>query len=153
MAYTATDVVSANSSGGLTVGNGFVQGFFGANTLLCTNLAGGSLAGYTPLTITTNVVIFDGLLTVGDPTTNTTVNSTSIITANIYTAALTVGNAITNAVIGAAGLSYGTADPERQGRLHRSERLREHDDHRRGNRWLEYFHKFHRSFHVECYHG
>ena len=45
----------------------------------------------------------------GDPTTNTTVNATSIITANIYTAALTVGNAITNAVIGAAGLSYGTA--------------------------------------------
>ena len=93
----------------MTVGNGFVQGFFGANTLLCTNLAGGSLSGYTPLTITTNVVIFDGLLTVGDPTTNTTVNATSIITANIYTAALTVGNAITNAVIGAAGLSYGTA--------------------------------------------
>jgi hypothetical protein len=107
LAYTATDVVSVNTAGGTTTGNGFVTGYFGANVLFCSNLRGGSLSTPATLNIISNVVFTANLITIGNSTINTIANSTYIQTGNIYTAALTVGNSTANAVIAASGLSYG----------------------------------------------
>ena len=54
----ATDVVTANSvaGGSQTNGNGFVNGIFGANTLVATNLSGGNVAVQQTLNLTSNLV-------------------------------------------------------------------------------------------------
>ena len=49
-------VVIANTTGDMVTGNGFVNGFFGANTLVCTNLRGGDVASSAEMNVTSNVV-------------------------------------------------------------------------------------------------
>lgn len=56
-AFTETVTIKANTAGDLTSGNGFVNGFFGANTLVATTLKGGNVASNTVLTISTNTNI------------------------------------------------------------------------------------------------
>jgi len=49
-----TEVVTANSAGALTTGNGFVNGVFGSNTLVATYIRGGDLTTNSVLTFQTN---------------------------------------------------------------------------------------------------
>jgi len=49
-----TEVVTANSAGALTSGNGFVNGHFGANTLVATFVRGGNVTTNSVLTFQTN---------------------------------------------------------------------------------------------------
>lgn len=51
-----TEVVTANSTGALTSGNGFVNGYFGANTLVATYIRGGNVSTNSVLTFETNTV-------------------------------------------------------------------------------------------------
>lgn len=56
-AFTETVTIKANTAGDMTSGNGFVNGHFGANTLVATTLKGGNVASNTVLTISTNTNI------------------------------------------------------------------------------------------------
>ena len=56
-ALTETVTVKANTAGDLTIGNGFITGVFGANTLTATTLKGGDVTTNTVLTISTNTNI------------------------------------------------------------------------------------------------
>jgi hypothetical protein len=59
--YLSTEIVTANSAGGVTVGNGFVQGYFGANNLSTTSLSGGNTTVSANLTITSNAIFNAGM--------------------------------------------------------------------------------------------
>lgn len=56
-AFTETVTVKGNTAGDMTSGNGFVNGHFGANTLVATTLKGGNVASNTVITISTNTNI------------------------------------------------------------------------------------------------
>lgn len=95
MALGFADVVTiaANTAGDNTTGNGYVTGTFGAQTLIGTNLRGGSVTTSGPLGVTSNLVM-----------SGATINSTSntyTVAANVYTvsAAFVVGsNSTVNSV-------------------------------------------------------
>lgn len=79
-----TETVTANTTGALTSGNGFVNGFFGANTLVATNIRGGNVTTNSVLTFQTNTtfsanVLISQQLTVGNSSVNVVVNSSMII--------------------------------------------------------------------------
>jgi hypothetical protein len=57
-----TEVVTANSVGALTTGTGFVNGFFGANTLVATNIKGGNVTTNSVLTFITNTAFSANVL-------------------------------------------------------------------------------------------
>lgn len=79
-ALRETATVKANTAGDMTSGNGFVNGYFGANTLTATYLKGGNVQSNSVLTFTSNVNI-------GDGTTQVTVlhNNVSHVVSNSYT--------------------------------------------------------------------
>ena len=56
-ALKETVTIKANTAGDMTSGNGFVNGYFGANTLTTTFLKGGNVQSNSVLTITTNTNI------------------------------------------------------------------------------------------------
>jgi hypothetical protein len=72
----STIAVSVNShvNGGITTGNGFVEGTFGARDVVANTLCGGTVETPTDLTICTNVGITDDavFLSVGNVVVNTT---------------------------------------------------------------------------------
>lgn len=79
MALGFADVVTiaANSTGDLTTGNGYVSGIFGANSIVATNIRGGTVSTSTSLGLTSNLVI-----------SGAQVNSTSntyLVSSNVYT--------------------------------------------------------------------
>lgn len=66
------------------VGNAFVTGFFGANTLVATNLRGGNVSVSTVLTITSNVVVASGnTVSVGNSTVNVAISQTAIAISGV----------------------------------------------------------------------
>ena len=72
----SSETVTANSSGATTIGNGFVIGVFGANTLVSTNsLRGGNTTTTNTLYVTSNVNISNTLNV-------NTVNITGSLTVN-----------------------------------------------------------------------
>ena len=94
-----TEAVTANTAGALTSGNGFVNGFFGANTLVATNIRGGNVTTNSVLTFQTNTtfsanVLISQQLTV---TNSVSLSNTLTITGNV-----SLSNTIN--VVGAANL-------------------------------------------------
>ncbi len=57
-----TEVVTANAAGALTSGNGFVNGHFGANTLVATNIKGGNVTTNSVITFQTNTAFSANVL-------------------------------------------------------------------------------------------
>jgi hypothetical protein len=91
-AYSTVIVTSAaNSTGGVTTGNTFVNGFFSANTLIAVNsLRGGTVAGSGPLNITSNVSIGNStvntvVLTLGDLKLSNSSYQTTANLSGLYT--------------------------------------------------------------------
>ena len=116
-----TEVVTANSTGALTSGNGFVNGHFGANTLVATNIKGGNVTTNSVLTfqtnttfsanvlvsqqlVVTNTVVFSNTLSV---TGNSTLSNTLVVSG-----ATTLSNtlAITGLANAAGGINTTTAN-------------------------------------------
>jgi hypothetical protein len=85
-----TEVVTVNSTSGATIGNGFVTGIFGANTLVATTIRGGNVGTTTLVTVSSN-------LTVSGVTSAANVNSTGVVNAS----SLTVGTSFIANTIGA----------------------------------------------------
>lgn len=82
-AFTETVTIKANTAGDITSGNGFVNGFFGANTLVATTLKGGNVASNTVLTISTNTNIGNSSLQITTLHNNVThTKTTSYTTTN-----------------------------------------------------------------------
>ena len=54
--FAGGETVSVNTAGATTIGNGFIQGFFGANVVVCSNIGGGSLTTPATLVVSTNVI-------------------------------------------------------------------------------------------------
>lgn len=95
MATDFADVitVAANTAGDVTSGNGFVNGVFGANTLVMTNMRGGSIETSGPLGVTSNVVFSGGQI---NATSNVYVTSSNVyaVSNNIVFASNASINAI-----------------------------------------------------------
>jgi hypothetical protein len=96
--FIQTEAVSANSTGALTTGNGFVNGHFGANSLYLTNLVGGNLTVASAITIGSNLISNNSQQWfLGNSTVNAVVNSTiltlanSTVRANLTLGQLTIG--------------------------------------------------------------
>lgn len=75
-----TATVKANTAGDMTSGNGFVNGYFGANTLTATYLKGGNVQSNSVLTITTNTNIGNASISV-----NTLHNNVAHVKASTHT--------------------------------------------------------------------
>jgi hypothetical protein len=56
-AFTETVTLKANTAGDMTIGNGFITGVFGANTLAATTLKGGNVQSNAIITIASNTNI------------------------------------------------------------------------------------------------
>ena len=91
-----TDMVSANSTGGITNGKGYVNGSFGSNTLVTSTLAGGNLSTTANLTVSTNVNFTGNTIWVGNSSVNTSLISTAITTSSLVANLLTVGSSVVN---------------------------------------------------------
>ena len=94
-----TEVITANSVGALTTGNGFVNGFFGANTLVATNIKGGNVTTNSVITFITNTAFSANVLISQQlaVTNSVTFSNTLTITGNV-----SLSNTIN--VIGSANL-------------------------------------------------
>lgn len=102
----ANEVVTANTGGALTTGNGFVIGVFGANTVVASNLQGGNTSVSANLVVTSNCNFNTGLtlnnvecLNVNTTTTGTTsqvVDSFLISTWRSVEYTLTIKNGVAN---------------------------------------------------------
>jgi hypothetical protein len=57
-----SEVVTANAAGAVTSGNGFVNGYFGANTLVATNIKGGNVTTNSVITFQTNTTFSANVL-------------------------------------------------------------------------------------------
>lgn len=78
---TMAVTVNSHANGGLTVGNGYVQGIFGATDLVANTLSGGTVETPEVLTITSNVSMAGDIIEVGDVIVNSsdiTINGVSI---------------------------------------------------------------------------
>ena len=110
----ANEVVTANATanGATTVGNGFVIGMFGANTLFGSTLRGGNLTNSGLLTITSNV-LFNSILTVnnsiviGNSTSNVNItqNAVTLGLVSVNSSALSIGNSTSNVIITSNGIT------------------------------------------------
>lgn len=77
----ATEIVTVNAaaSGGLTTGNGYVSGIFGASVLVGGELRGGAVNASANLVLSSNITATNVLIAIG----NTVVNTTSITAENL----------------------------------------------------------------------
>src|SRR4051812_37605658 len=88
----ATTVVTANGSanGALTTGNGYVSGIFGASVVAAGMIRGGSVNASANLIVGSNTWVNGGILSVGNTSVNSTMNSINITvqTANFGNASV-----------------------------------------------------------------
>lgn len=104
-----TEVVTANSTGALTSGNGFVNGHFGANTLVATNIKGGNVTTNSVLTFQTNTTFSANVLVSQQlVVTNTVVFSNTLSVTGNSTLSNTL--AITGLANAAGGINTTTAN-------------------------------------------
>lgn len=96
-------VVTANTAGAVTTGNGHVNGAFSSNLVAATNLRGGNTSATTVLTIASNVTVDTGnVVLVGNSTANAYITEALVRVANstnttsITAIAVTVGTAVHN---------------------------------------------------------
>jgi hypothetical protein len=83
--FANTETVSANTTGALTVGVGFVQGQFGANTLAASFISGGNTSVAANLSFSTNTSFQSSLLA----NTGLSYGNTGVATVNAFTYAST----------------------------------------------------------------
>jgi hypothetical protein len=76
---TIAVTVNSHANGGLTTGNGFVEGTFGARNLVGNTIHGGTVATPAVLTLTSNLAVIGNTVTVG----NVVINSTGIAVAGV----------------------------------------------------------------------
>ena len=134
IALLDTEVVTANTAGALTSGNGFVNGHFGANTLVATNIKGGNVTTNSVLTFQTNTafsanvlisqqlivtnsvslsntLLVTGLANASGGLNTTTANATTGINVganiNITTSQINVGNSSVNVVVNSSMITVG----------------------------------------------
>jgi len=95
-----TEVVTANSTGALTSGNGFVNGYFGANTIVATYIKGGNVTTNSVITFQTNTTFSANVLISENLVVTNTVNfaNSLLVSGNV-----TLSNSIS--VTGNATLS------------------------------------------------
>jgi len=85
-ALKETVTVKANTAGDMTSGNGFVNGYFGANTLTATYMKGGNVQSNSTLTFTSNLNIGDAtfnVITLHNNVTHTVSNSYTTTNSDI----------------------------------------------------------------------
>ena len=85
-ALKETVTVKANTAGDMTSGNGFVNGYFGANTLTTTYMKGGNVQSNSTLTFTSNLNIGDAtfnVITLHNNVTHTVSNSYTTTNSDI----------------------------------------------------------------------
>ena len=129
-----TEVVTANTAGALTSGNGFVNGHFGANTLVATNIKGGNVTTNSVLTFQTNTafsanvlisqqlivtnsvslsntLLVTGLANASGGFNTTTANATTGINVganiNVTTSQINIGNSSVNVVVNSSMITVG----------------------------------------------
>ena len=83
--FANTEVVTANSTGAVTVGTGFVQGQFGANTLVATTIAGGNTTVSANLAFASNSTFQSSL----DANTGLSYGNAGVATVNAFAYATT----------------------------------------------------------------
>ena len=71
---TVCVTVNTHANGGLTTGNGFVEGTFGARNLVANTMRGGTVQTSAVLTLTSNLNVSGNTITVG----NVVINSTAV---------------------------------------------------------------------------
>lgn len=106
-----TNVLTANSSAGITTGNAFVVGILGANTLVCTTLQGGNVTTSGGINVVSNgtITVPAANVTFGNSTVYSLVNPTSIrvvnstSSVNVSPIGITVGNSVVNTLSVAVG--------------------------------------------------
>jgi hypothetical protein len=136
----STECLTANNdaNGAVVTGNSFMIGIFGANTITVFNaLRGGNVQTANVLTITSNVLVSETKLTVGNSTINAAINSTSLVFGNttvnvtmntttmviasvntstligvganvhVNTSVLKIGNSTVNAIVNSLALNFG----------------------------------------------
>lgn len=93
------EIVTANSASGgaMTLGNGFVSGIFGANTLVSTTIQGGNVTTITALSLGSNLISNGNIIA----TNTVTINDTSIST-NL----LVLGNSTSNVIANTLGVFF-----------------------------------------------
>lgn len=93
----STVVVSVNThaNGGLTTGNGFVEGIFGARNLIANTFRGGTVETPSQVTLTSNLDVTGDKITVGD----VVINSSAIVVGGIILE--TGGSSFTTTTTGA----------------------------------------------------
>lgn len=104
----STEIVTANNdaNGATTIGNSFVVGIFGANTLVTTTLRGGNVQSSANVSVSSNLTInASSVFNIG----NITANATHLVIGNstMSGARFWVGNSTVNAQINALGLTVG----------------------------------------------
>lgn len=97
-----TEVVTANTAGALTSGKGFVNGYFGANTLVATNIKGGNVTTNSVITFQTNTT-FSANVLISERLVVT--NSVSFSNTLAVTGNTTLSNTLT--IVGLANASGG----------------------------------------------
>lgn len=100
LTFANNEVVTANSLGALTSGNGFVNGYFGANVVVASNIAGGNVTNRANVVFTTNAVFNNLAFLLQNVSVNATVLASSLV----------VNGATTLAQVGTGNLTVtGTA--------------------------------------------
>ena len=99
-----TEVVTANAAGALTSGNGFVNGHFGANTLVATNIKGGNVTTNSVITFQTNTAFSANVLISQqlDVTNSVAFSNTLVVTGNTTfsnTLAVTGNTTVSNTLV------------------------------------------------------
>jgi hypothetical protein len=106
----ANEIVTANSiaGGAMTIGNGFVSGIFGANTIVTTTIRGGNVGTTTAVAFGSNVTVTGFKATFGNLVANDTTLS---VGANVIANTTTwwAGNTIANAFINSSAVSVANA--------------------------------------------
>jgi len=88
-AFLVTTTVASNTTGDITTGNGFVNGIFGATTVVATNIRGGTVATAAHITLLSNVVANGAQINVSS---NVYINSANVTVGNSTVTGLKVSN-------------------------------------------------------------
>lgn len=104
----ATEVVTVNTAaaGGLTTGNGYVSGIFGASVLIGGELRGGSVSTSANLVLSSNITGTTVNITIGNSSVNSTVVDVDTLVANSASINYFTLNEITIGNTAIKGLTY-----------------------------------------------
>lgn len=102
-----TVTVNSLANGALSSGNGFVNGIFGANTLVVTTLRGGNVQSSGNLTISSNVSFTGNILNISTTATVNIGSHFANATHSIIPTQVSVGNSTVNLVLSSNSITIG----------------------------------------------